>query len=73
LDLRTNNLPEPEFSEENQQVAMKRERQLLLLIHLLFAIPTNFPRLPLHFHDSRGFKEDQNCKNGPQPQSGRVI
>jgi hypothetical protein len=35
LDLLTNNLPERKFSEENQQVAMKRERQLLFFIHLV--------------------------------------
>ena len=32
LELLTNNLPEREFSEENQQAAMNRERQLLFFI-----------------------------------------
>jgi hypothetical protein len=44
MELLINNLP-GEFSEENQQVAMKRERQLqlLLFIHLLFARSHFFP------------------------------
>jgi len=54
LELLTNNLPEREFSEENQQVAMKRERQLLLFI-TFSQVLTNFPRLALHFRDSRRF------------------
>jgi len=35
-------LPEREFSEENQQVAMKRESQLLFHIQLLFAVFQRF-------------------------------
>jgi hypothetical protein len=38
-------LPEREFSEEHQAVAMKRESQLLFRIHLLFALFSTF------FHD----------------------
>jgi hypothetical protein len=35
-------LPEREFSEENQAVAMKRESQLLFRIHPLLAIFQRF-------------------------------
>jgi hypothetical protein len=40
-------LPEREFSEENQEVAMKHESQLLFRIHLLFV------GFPAFFHDYR--------------------
>jgi hypothetical protein len=35
-------LPEREFSEENQEVAVKRESQLLVHVHLLFAVFCHF-------------------------------
>jgi len=49
LELFTNDLPEREFSEENQQVAMKRERQLLFFIHLLFASSHQFSTATVTF------------------------
>ncbi len=48
-------LPEREFSEENQQVAMKRERQLLFFMHLLFASS------PSIFHHHRYIFVTANC------------
>jgi hypothetical protein len=42
LELLTSNLPEREFPEEIQQVAMKPERPLLLFIDLLFASSHQF-------------------------------
>ena len=49
LELLTNDLPEREFSEENHQVAMKRESQLLLFIHLLFASSHEFSTTTVTF------------------------
>jgi hypothetical protein len=42
-------IAEREFSEENQQVAMKRERQLLFFIHLLFASSHQFSTTTVTF------------------------
>jgi hypothetical protein len=39
-------LPEREFSEENQEAAMKRESELLFRIHLLVSVFAFSPRLP---------------------------
>jgi hypothetical protein len=38
-------LPERAFSEENQQVAMKRKSQLLFHLQLLFVVFRRFPTI----------------------------
>jgi len=42
-------LPEQEFSEETQEVAVKHESQVLFRIHLLFAVFQRFSRTPVTF------------------------
>jgi hypothetical protein len=70
------NLPEREFSEENQEVAMKHESQLLFPIHLLFVV------FPPFFHDYRDSSVtgaslvscDISCVNASlTTETGRII